>query len=160
MKVTKRELIKIWNTLEGLTGTDYGRKFSYGIVRNKKILRDEVESLKEAQTPSKKYQEYEAERITICAELADKDENGSPLQKNNQFVFTNEENIKELNKRMKPLLEKNKDVLEDFHKKELEFEDILAEEVELDVYLMDLDVFPEEIDPGILEVLYVFVKEE
>lgn len=160
MKVTKRELIKIWNTLEGLNGSDYGRKFSYGIVRNKKLFRDEIEALQEAQTPTPEYQKYDVERIALCAKYADKDEAGQPLRNKGQFVFTNTEAIQQLNEEMKKLVETHAPALADFEKKDKEFEDVLNEEVEFDVYQMDLDVFPEEIDPGILEVLDVFIKEE
>jgi len=158
MEFKKKELITIWNTLEGLKGTQYSRKFSYGIVRNKKILRDEVESLQEAQTPADEYIAYEKERIALCEEYADKDETGKAVQVKGQYYFSEENpKFKEL---MKALVDKNKQVLEDAVKKEKEFLDILEETVDLPIYKMALDVFPESIDIAVLEVLEVFIKEE
>jgi hypothetical protein len=158
MKVTKKELIKIWNTLEGLSNTQLNRRFSYGIVRNKKILKDEIESLQEAQTPGKDYQQYNIERITLCELLADKDEDGQAVHENGEYVFT--ENRAELDEKMKELVAKNKECIDDFQQKEKEFSSILAEEVELEVYKMSLDVFPETIEPTVLEVLDDFISEE
>lgn len=158
MELKKKKIIEIWNTLENLKGSEYNRKFSYGIVRNKKILRDEIESLQEAQVPSDEYISYEKQRITLCEKYADKDENGNAIQFKKQYIFSVIQ--PEFKEAMEKLVQENEKVLNDFRKKEKEFEDILEEEVDLSIYQMDLDVFPEEIDPGILESLEVFIKEE
>ena len=91
MKVTKRELITIWNTLENFSKQKVTRNFSYGIIRNKKIIKDEIEALEEAQTPSKEFQEYEKARIIICHKYVDRNDNGEPILNGDQFVFTGEE---------------------------------------------------------------------
>lgn len=158
MKVKKSELIVIWNVLNSLNGKEYSKIFSYGIIRNKKLIKDEVESLEEAKTPSQEYLDYDRKRMLLCEKFADKNDNGHPIITKGQYVIT--EKLEEMKKEMKVLVEENKQILDDFEKKSQEFVKILEEEVEIDFYKMDFDVFPETIDPSLLEVLEILIKEE
>ena len=168
MKTTKENLLKIWGALESFskTNTQTGQpeqllktRFSYNVIKNKKLISNEVEALQEAMLPSKEYQEFEKERLETCVRLGDKDPLGNPkVNRLKQFVFT--ENKEEMDKLINEMLEKYKDAIDGFNKQEEELGEILKEEIEIEVYLIDLSLFPEETPIETLEALDYLIKEE
>lgn len=156
MKVTKRELIKIWNVLESIHFSDLNKKFSYCIIRNKKKFKDEIDALKEVQAPNEKFLEYERKRLILCENLCERDESGKPILEKNNYVFTPENRIK-VDEAIKDLAEENKDIIQEQNKRDKEFESILDEYFEVDVHKISFDDFPERISPSNLEALEEFI---
>ncbi|MBD3260093.1 MAG: hypothetical protein GF334_00145 [Candidatus Altiarchaeales archaeon] len=128
--------------------TKLSRRFAYGIAKNSRRIKDEVESIQEAMKP---VSEYEQKRIDLCKKYADKDDEGNPILKDNvyQGLRDNEEFRKEI------------DALSDEYEKSIEgVNTILSEETAIDFYEIPLDDFPEQISVGEMEVLLPLVKEE
>ena len=71
-----KELQPLLQSIDAV-GNLSGVKFVYAIVKNKKLITAELETLQEAIKSSEKFLEYDKERIVICEKHADK-ENGKP----------------------------------------------------------------------------------
>ncbi len=156
MKTTKRNLIPIWNVFEKFTQKETHRKFAYGVIKNKKILSDEIEALKAASSHTEEFKQFEKERVQICEVLCDKKEDGSPLiGPTNQYVVV--ENKEKLDAEINTLREKHKDALDEFDKREEEIKDLLEEEMEFDVHQIKFSLFPEFLSVQDLEILEEFI---
>lgn len=155
MEIKKRQLVKVWNTIDRLGARQCHRKFAYGLMRNRKILQDEIDILQDLSKPTDGWQAFEEKRIGICRELADKDENGEPKVQGNQFLVT--EKKEELDERIEKLREEHKDDLDEFERREKEFDEILDEDISIDIYKIKLSLFPEQISVYELEVLDDFI---
>ena len=92
MRIDRNKLYKIKAVLQKMTKENSNVYFQYKAVKNLKIINDEIESLQEASNLDdeiiKQGEEYEKERIALCEELCNKDEEGNPIiidDKGNDF---------------------------------------------------------------------------
>lgn len=134
----KSQLVSLLVTIEQIEHGQYGIKFSYGIARNKEKIKPEVENLKKL---------YNDKKIALLEEYADKDADGKPIivKTENEMV---EYQINEPNRT--PLHEA-------INKITLEYFDILAEDVDLDLYRIKIDYFPDNLTPAQMECLLPIV---
>lgn len=122
-------------------------RFLYALSRNFPIFEKEVLELQQAQTPSPEFQKYDAERINLCKEYCEKEEDGSPKLQTNanggqEFTFSPEKRA-EFDEKLKALTETYKDAREAQMKKISELNVVLQEEKEIEVYKIKLDNLPE-----------------
>jgi len=131
-------------------------RIALGIARNKAVAEEELKLIQEARSNVKMPEElikYDEERIELCKQYADKDEEGNPKlkeiknpetgSKQEIFVFSSENN-KELVKKIEELIEeKYKEAFERKEDIEEEFEDLLNEEIDVSMVKLDIDKLPD-----------------
>lgn len=122
-------------------------KFLYAISRNLPLFEKEVMTLQLAQAPSPEFEKYDSERLDLCREYCEKEEDGKPKLQTNanggqEFTFSPEKRT-EFDEKLKVLSETYKDVREAQMKKISELNNVLQEEKEIEVYKINLNNFPE-----------------
>ncbi|MCK5611917.1 hypothetical protein KAR91_59150 [Candidatus Pacearchaeota archaeon] len=154
MKIKKGDLLRLHNAITLLEGRQYSVKFSYGIAKNKVVIRDEITALEEARKSSEAFNEYENKRVTLAREYADKDENGSPKIQDNSFVLTTNKELFE--KEFEELKDQYKDELVEREKQIKDFEELLEETVDdYEGMKINFKDIPENIDPTIMECFII-----
>jgi uncharacterized protein (DUF3084 family) len=159
MKFTRQNLIQAFHTLNGFSNLKTTAKGAYGIAKNKRLLKNEIYSIQEARNNIKlpeALEEYEKERIALCEELSDKNEDGTTVQAtDNQGrpVFKIVEKQKEFQKEMEELGEKYKEALDERQKLEDDFKAFMDEEVDLELHAIKLDDFPNDVSPQQVDAL-------
>ncbi len=157
MKLTKLEVIRLWNAIESCK-EHKNTKFIYATLRTKKVLETEVEVLTALSTPSKKFKEYQQERIALCNKHA-KVKDGKPVTENGEFVFSVsgqkmfKASLSKLKKRFSDWIDERDAQMEDYNK-------ILKEGIELDIHQVNLMYVPEDLNASILSGLLPLIMEE
>lgn len=134
----KRELLEFNKALQNYNKVSGFVKFSHAVNRNKRLIKDEVESITES------IKEYEEKRTEIVIKYAEKDEKGN--------LVINGDNVKILPKNVEPLNKEIKELNESYKKQLDEFNTILEEDIEIEFYKVDieylegLDITTEELD--------------
>src|SRR3990167_5070475 len=82
----KKEILQLYRALNTL-GQLQGVKFAYAVSRNLAILKPEIEALEKASSPTPEFMEMDKERIKLVEEHAEKDEQGKPKKKGNEYVI-------------------------------------------------------------------------
>jgi len=158
MKFKKKELFILFQNLEKLNDLE-GIKFAYAISKNKKMLKDEIESLQEIIKPSKEIEEYERKRINLCEKYAEKDKNNKPIIEDNRYKFINDDKDK-FEKDIKILMDENKELLEKQNKKNEEYLKLLEEDIEINLYKINKSDIPEKITPRQLDYIIDLIIED
>ncbi len=149
----KKDLLKLYNTLVNIKGNDFTVTFKYFIEKNKILLTDEFNALKEAQTPPTDYIEFDKERAKLASDLADKDKDGKPIIKDNNFLI--KKNLDKFQKAIIKLREKHSDVITKYEKTIKDFEKLLDEEVKFAGREIKLNDIPQSIEQSDLEVFLI-----
>jgi hypothetical protein len=168
MKVTKGQLLGIWDVLEKVGKQKAPIKFAYGLAKNKRLFKDEIGAINEARVPPESFQEFEKKRITVCRKLADKDDKGQPitidvLGSNGEILssrFQTTENAIKLDEEINALREEYTDAINEFDEREEEILKLLEEEVEFDIFKIAFSQFPDKMSADHMEVLLDFVDDD
>jgi hypothetical protein len=137
--VKRKDLIILHMVLEKLSDIS-NTKFAYFIMKNMKILKPEIDIIRELNQTSPAYLEYENKRLHLCQEFSKKDEDGNPVIKDNSYDI---ENTEDFNSKLGELQAQYKDVIAVKHKKDLELTEFLMEECDLNFYKIKLENLPE-----------------
>ena len=157
MKIKKSEVVALWNTIEQLGFTDAHIKFTYALAKNKKLIKNEVEAIKESIDPSEKFKEFENRRLDICKDMAKKDKDGKPIIINNtEFDIKNTDKF---NSKIEDLKKEYQDDIDKETEKNKQAMEMLEEEIDIDLTQVELDYFPERITTSQMEFLMFLVKE-
>lgn len=167
---TREEAIAIFGLLSAHQREKISPKGAWGLAKNKKLAQAEFDLVEEARKnivfPSE-IEEYEKERIALCEEIAEKDENGNPIQVprgapfNDSVYKITTKNQVELTKKLDVL--KNEKYKEAFAEKEeidKKFTELLKEEREINWHKIKLADFPQAISVEEMEGLLPLVWEE
>ena len=149
----RRDLLTLWDVLTNLERDSYPVKFSFFIVNVKLIVKKEIEALNRLRTPDLNYINYDKERVNLARKYCDKDENDQPIINNNNYQIT--KNLKDFNNAISILTEKYKTVIEVFDSQIRKYSQALNEEYKFDYGPFPLSVFPEVIEPNILEIFLI-----
>lgn len=150
----RRDVVDLYNMLESFsTRDDLSRKFAYFVARNKRTLKDEVESIQSSIKPNPGMVEYDRKRIEILRKYAKKDDQGNPIINNNQFDIPNDVYL-EFKEEMQKILDEEyiKEALKIHKENEDSLNELLDEEIELvgivKTYIEELPdkIKPEEVD--------------
>lgn len=158
---TNKQMIELSHALAPLlTRSDMPSKFSYAVMRNVKKMGDVVAAFEELKKPSPELDKYEASRVAICEEFADKelDAEGHLTDKflieKNQYVFQ-----PEAKEAMVAKLEELR-AGEDYKKavviaktKDKEMADLLDEECDIELHKVSSDYLPDNLSPTSLLVM-------
>ena len=127
-----KDLFNLFNSLCNLSNLK-GIKFSYGIIKNKKNIKNEIEILQNIIKPSQEFIEFDKEREKLCKKYSKKDEKGEIIIKNNNYDIKSE--CKEIfNKEFDDLKEQNKEFIIKREKQLEEYNKLLEEECNIELH--------------------------
>lgn len=153
MKLTRRELVKLYNGLVSLEGRQFSVKFSYFIAKNKVALKDEMAAIEEVRQASDEFRQYDLERARMAQEYSDRNEDGSAKIHDNSFVITAKAD--EFQEKLAELRVQYKDAIEKHESKMKELDELLKGEVDFNGTKIDFKDIPQTIEPTLMEVLIV-----
>lgn len=157
MKLKKLDLIRLWNAIEACK-EHKNTKFIYSTLRTKKLIEDEVEVLTAISAPSKKYKEFQMQRVESCKKFCEK-ENGTPVIKGGEYFFT-EAGRKLFEAELVILKERFKDWIEERDEQMRSYDLTTKEEIDVEVHQVALCHVPEDLDASILSGLMPLIMEE
>jgi hypothetical protein len=105
-------------------------KFNLVFLANKKLAQERVDEIREAAKPTKAFQDFEKERLEALKEMANKDEEGNPKMKGNQYDI--EGNEKKWEKKYKELESKHKEAIDERNKQVEEANKVAEEECDIE----------------------------
>jgi hypothetical protein len=152
MKAIKGDVLNLWIVLENFKPSVPNAQFSYFVVKNKRAIKDEVDSLNEAQEPSEAFKEYDQKRAELAMKFADKDSKGNPITQANQYKIEAEKD--KFDKELIKLKKKYAKALEEREEQAKTFSKLLSEEIEFDGYQIDLGMLPPDTDVVTMEILF------
>lgn len=172
MKVTlrKQEILDLDEGLRGLGRIKGDIRFNYGVAKNKRLVKTEIETLEELSKPTDDFVKYEKDRISLVEKLAAKDEGGAPkivkipqARPDGQVIYTSrydvDENDPKFKAEIKKLKTKYKAAIEGQKKHEEEFEGILKTEVEVELHLIPLSIVPE-MEESLFDKIYPIIHDD
>ena len=159
ISISKTKLIDLNNILQELQKITYNKSFSYLINRNINKIKPEVDVIYSITKPSEKLLDYEKKRLKICESYCERNEDGSPKMENNVFVFSkeNKEKVLEL---LSLLFKDNEKIIEEHNKQQNEIDEILKEEIEIEIYPISFNLFPNTISSKQIDILLPIIKEK
>lgn len=148
MIMTRNELLNFASLISKLNEMELNNvKTSYGIAKNIKLIADEVNATEKIR--NKITEEFENKRIEICEKFAEKDEEGNAKIVNNNYIGIPNE-----------MFNKEMDTFKaEYQPKIDELIEFLKEDVELDLYKMKLECFPNTLKPIDIAVLMPIIEE-
>ena len=142
---------------DGLDNVSYlsGVKFAYAIIKNKKMIEQELITLQEIIKPSPEIEEYEKNRIAICEKHCKRDENNQLKIQNNTYDI---EDMDTFNKDIEELKKKNKKVLDNRQKQADEYNKLLEEDIEIPFVLIKQDDLPNSLSASQMEQIFEIIE--
>lgn len=142
MKLTKKQILELNEALASV-GNLSGVKFAYAVARNLDKLKPEVDALNKAIAVSEEYAVYDKARLELVKQYAVKNPDGSyktvPLNNSMQYIIKDEEAFqKALDE-----LRKNHPAFAEREQLEKDYEILLKEEADVDLYIIPLSYIPE-----------------
>lgn len=153
----------ILSLYEGLlsTGKLTGVIFGYAVNRNMEILKPHINALQNCIIPSEKFVEYDSKRLEIVKNYAKKDSNGNFIMvgsgKNTNYDVG--ENIDKVTDEVKKLQEEYGEYIKEQDEKINQFNSILDNDVEINLYKVKLENVPKEINAEQMSLIYPIIEE-
>lgn len=170
LKITRE---KLFNILTGINECSKyeGVRFNLAMSRNIEAIQKEGALLKKSVEPSKEYNIYESNRIKLCKDLCEKDDNGKPIMikiketDNNgklievgeKFKFS-DENKPVFDTKLKELREEHKDTIDKNDKNLKVLDELMKEEVEIELFMIDEELLPEKILRPQIDLIRPLIK--
>lgn len=151
------EIFRLREALDGVSNLK-GIKFAYSVLKNKKLLDDEIAILQKTVEMTEAYKDYETQRVTLCEMNSERDEQGKPVIVNNQYSIIDRESFE---KEIEELKAKFADVINERIKQVTEYDNIMVEESDIVDKLSKVKVefLPEELSANQLEALKEMIEE-
>jgi hypothetical protein len=156
MKLTKQQVLDLNKGLHNVSRLG-GARFAYAVARNLSKLNSEVESIAAAFDAHENFIAYDKERAEVAATFAEKNPDGSPKLEGQRYIVTDED---ALAKALEPVKEKHKAAIEEREKQIKDFEELLKEEVEIDIYMVNQIFLPETITADQISGIILMVDEK
>ena len=151
----KLDLVKLNKTIEKLKHIK-DTKFQYLLLKNKAIIKDEINTISEIAKVSSEFLEYDQKRINLAKKYAKKDESGEVIVEYNNIVLADTASF---TKEFTKLRKEYKKIIEAEEAKREEVDKILEEDIEFDFVKIDFDILPDELNQEDLENLQVIIHE-
>jgi hypothetical protein len=157
MKIQREKLFKFNNLLKALKNVK-STKFAYIVVKNTKIIDDELEIVKGlVKLPDDhKSVEFETKRMELVKKWAKKDENGNLVVVGNNYDVTDEA-LEGFNADFNALTIEYADALAEVEANNTKLQDLLVEEVDVDLKTIKEENLPDNLSAEELDVLDVIV---
>lgn len=159
IKTTNREVITMWNTINHLQDMGLmGAKYKYWLSINKKnieTVKSSIEEISKEMPPVEGFKAFSDHRIQLCKEI-ELIEGQKILHKeilpngNETYKIDNNEKFEE---QLAPLKEEYADAIEANSKREKEINDLLDQEVEVKMFVLNVDNLPDEVPEFAVDVL-------
>lgn len=155
---TNQEIIDLYKGLQSVEHLT-GAKFAYAVARNSNLLKKELIALRQANVPTDDYMEYEEARGALAESHSKKDKDGKPetFDNGNRFVIEDPSKFEEA---FKELRLKHKAVISVRKKQEKEFNELLEEKVEIELFMIPQSYLPEDISTKQMVAILPIVKEK
>lgn len=129
-----------------------GIKFAYSVLKNKKILDEEIDIFKKTMEVSEIYNEYDHKRVAICEKYAQLDEHGNPTIVDSQYVITDKESFE---KEFVVLKEEYKVAISDRNKQISDYDKLMTEDSDITTKLskVKFEHLPEDLSAAQLETI-------
>jgi hypothetical protein len=154
-KMKNKEVFNLLQSLNSIKGLK-GVRFNYAVAKNISKLESETESMKKSIEVSPEFKAYDDARIELAKSHAKKDEKGSPIIENNQFILEDKEKF---TKEFDELKEKNKEVISAREEQIKDFESLLEEESDIETFKIKISEVPEEITTEQMTALLPLIEE-
>ena len=141
-----RDVLKLWNGLIRL-GNRKNTKFNFTVLRNKKIIKEIVESLQAIQLqPIDGYEEFNKEREKLREKYAARDENNNPIQieVNGKLTYKLTDPDK-FTKDCIELLNSHTKYKDNLDIRITEMEEILNQDVDINLVKISIDDLPDDL---------------
>lgn len=148
MKIKARDAAVLWGVVQELEKQTHNVRFSSFIVKTKLALSDIVNGISEAARATDTYLEYDRKRSELASQFADKDANGDPIIRNNNYAVT--EKADEFQKAFEELKEQYKEVIMQREEQVKSIDAKLNEDIEVELPTLSIHNFPN-ISPQMLE---------
>jgi hypothetical protein len=158
MKIKREKLISMWGLVNRLTNEKTSVKFHYLMLKNKRLIEPEMQSLQSAQQPPDEFKEFEAKRMAACNEACEK-KDGKPKIENGNFVIL-EEKRAEFDATLQKLKDEYKEVLEKITDNQKQFADLIEEEIEIDLLKIPMSIVPQSMLGADVDLLFDLIDED
>lgn len=155
-----KDILDLWNGLNRLSNKNH-TVFSYAVLRNKKLIKDIIESIKTVQSKKLTGQdEYEKERSVICEKYAEKDEAGKPIvsYKNGVKVYNIIDRCSYITE-LKDILQNHKQYTDALIERQKELEYILNMPVDLDLVKLKVSELPRDLTEVEISSIELIISE-
>jgi len=167
MKIKRKELFLLQKAFVAVKDLK-GIKFAYAIAKNNKLINSEIETLQEIIKPDEKYGEYDQKRIELCEKFCEKDENGKPKKidirnRENKIIgynYVGLESNSEFKEKLKVFMKENKEIIDSQKEKEKEYNKLLDEKVDINIYKIKLEDIDENITPAQMDGIVLLINED
>lgn len=153
----KRDVVILHSVLAGFQGPIKSTKFNYAVIKNKKRLLEEVESIEEVNAASSEFMAYEQKRVKLCESHAKKGEDGKPLIEQDNFVLEDKEKF---DKEFKALSEEHKEVVEARKEQTKQVQELLEQPSDVKLHKIKLEELPEDLEAATVEAILPMIWEE
>lgn len=137
----KKDLQKLKEGIEAVAALK-NAKFSYVLFKNKKLIENEIEVLKEIDKPIEDFQKFEYDRVVLCEKYCERKEDGQSLLVDNTYKIKDIENF---NKEIVELRNKNLTAIEAEQKRLQDFNQLLEEDLNIEFFKIKSDDLPNDI---------------
>ncbi len=159
MQIKRMDLQQYFEAFQELLGLKIGFNFARILSKNKRLIKQELDDIQEAMTPSPEYKEYERKRMELCTSSSLVGANGQPTIVNYQFQLDPAKKDV-FDTQMKELRETYKEELEGQQKRFEEFNKAQGETVDVDLLRIKKGHFPNEGKGTLVDILFDLIDEE
>jgi len=153
-----KELVQIWEAMGMLTMEKVGAKFTYGIAKNKKLILPIVKEFDKMRIPSPEFMEYDQERMTLCGEYSEKNDDGeAKINGEGNFALI-EEKREEFEKALVDLKGKHDEAFKIENGRAEEYTEIMETEVDIELWNIQLDDCPSMTEDIMSVLMDVIIK--
>lgn len=150
----RRDLYNYFQALNNV-GDLKGVKFAYTIIKNKKVIEEEIKDLEEVVKANSEFEKYEQERIQLCELHSEKDEEGKALIEDQKYKIIDQTKF---DGELETLKGNYQESITERFKQIDEYNKMLDEEVEMTIKKLNFDDLPENITTDQLESLTFMVN--
>lgn len=153
IKVTREEIISIWNVLYKLKDLKT-KALSFYTKRNMDLIEKEIEAittLQQSAEQSEEYKKFIKDRINLCEKFCDKNDDGSSVIVENRYIFST--NPDKVEKQFKKLTDKYFDVISEHDQTVNNLVMLLKEEIEIEIVKIPFNLFPNDINYSEIELI-------
>lgn len=150
----RRELYNYFQALNNV-GDLKGVKFAYTIIKNKKVIEEEIKDLEEVVKANPEFEKYEQERIQLCELHSEKGEDGKALIDDQKYKIIDQTKF---DSELESLKGNYGDSIKERFNQIDEYNKMLDEDIEMDIKKLNFDDLPENITTDQLESLTFMVN--
>ena len=147
--MTREKILKLTQTLIEFKKIEH-TKLSYAVMKNLRILGDELKKITNRPRPTEKLKEWDKKRLELCKQYAKKDDNGDPIIIDNFYDIEDREAFDKANNELK---EQYKVDIEEAEAQSKKYQEELQQDVKIKLYYIKSNDLPDNLTVEQLEKL-------